>query len=191
MFFYDGKEDGAGQWLEKKVIGEKIQGSNVDSAGIDYDSKRERLLLFPGSYGKPASGQIASVDVKTLKAELLNPAGMAGVAKMPGFLRETCYVTSQDFVLAGVTLPPDGDGPRWTPAYDCAANKWIGCKIDGPNPAGKEGRNVSLGLVYDLNRDLIWAVDTRGSIFVLRLVSQTLTARRICNWPPVERTSTK
>ncbi len=149
----------------------------MDSAGIDYDIKRGRLLLFPNSYGKPATGQIVAIDAKTLSAEALNPAGMAGAAKMPGFLRETCYVAPQDFVLAGVTLPADADGLRWTPVYDCAANKWIACKIEGPNPAGKEGRNVSLGLVYDAKRDLIWAVDTRGGIFVLRVDPKTLAKK--------------
>ena len=119
------------------------------------------------------------VDLKTLSAEILNPAGMAGAGKMPGFLRETCYVAPQDFVLAGVTLPTDGDGLRWTPAYDCAANKWIACKIEGPNPAGKDGRNVSLGLVYDAKRDLVWAVDTRGGIFVLRVDSKTLVRKEL------------
>lgn len=178
LFLYAGKESGGtGEWLEKKIAGEKIPGSNVDSAGIDYDLKRDRVLLFPSNYGKPYSGQIVSVDMKTMTAAVLNPAGMTGAARMPGFLRETCCVASQDLILTGVTLPLDGDGARWTPAYDCAANKWIACKIDGPNPAGKEGRNVSLGLVYDAKRDLIWAVDTRGDIFALRLDVKTLNKK--------------
>ncbi len=177
LFFYDGKT--GGQWAERKVSGEKLPGSNVDSAGIDYDSKRERLLLFPGNYGKPYSGQIVSVDLKTMAAALLNPAGMAGAAAMPGFLRETCYITSQDLLLTGVTLPPDAEHIRWTPVYDCAANKWIACNIGGPNPAGKDGRNVSMGLVYDAKRDLIWAVDTRGAIFVLRLDLKTLNKKDV------------
>ena len=112
--------------------------------------------------------------MKTGAAERLHPAGMAGAARMPAFLRETCYVASQDLLLTGVTLAADTDGIRWTPAYDGAANKWIACKIAGPNPAGKEGRNVSLGLVYDAKRDALWAVDTHGQVFVLRLDAVTL-----------------
>lgn len=73
-----------------------------------------------------------------------------------------------------MTLALDADGIRWTPAYGCAANTWIACKIAGPNPAGKEGRDVSPGLVYDAKRDALWAVDTHGHVFVLRLDAATL-----------------
>lgn len=110
--------------------------------------------MFPGAYGKPYTGQIISVDLKTMNAAPLNPAGSAGASRMPGFLRESCFLPAQDVVLCGVTLPPNNEGERWTPLYDCAANKWLACKIDGPNPAGKDGRNVSLGLVYDPKRGL-------------------------------------
>ncbi|KKL22651.1 hypothetical protein LCGC14_2433290, partial [marine sediment metagenome] len=61
-------------------------------------------------------------------------------------------------------------------AYDCAANKWVSLKIGGPNPAGKKGRNVSLGLMYDAKRDLLWAVDTGGNIYALRLDAKTADA---------------
>ncbi len=178
IFTYAGAADGSGQWSEMKITGEQISGSEVDSAGIDYDRKRDRLLLFPGRYANPYSGEIISIAMKTATAERLHPAGMAGAARMPAFLRETCYVASQDLLLTGVTLAPDAensaDGIRWTPAYDCAANTWIACKIAGPNPAGTEGRNVSLGLVYDAKRDALWAVDTQGHVFVLRLDAATL-----------------
>jgi len=178
LFIYQSAGPGAvGEWIEKKVTGAKLPGSNVDSAGIDYDIKRGLVLLFPGNYGKPYSGQIVSINLKTATAALLNPAGMDGASRMPGFQRETCYVAAHDLVLAGVTLPPDADGVRWTPAYDCAANKWIACKITGPNPTGKDGRNVSLGLVYDARRDLIWAVDTYGHISVLRLDIKTVSQK--------------
>jgi len=55
-----------------------------------------------------------------------------------------------------------------TLAYDCAGNKWIGLKIAGPNPAGKRGRNVSQGAVYDPKRKLIWATGSRCQMWVLK-----------------------
>jgi hypothetical protein len=177
IFTYTGAADGSGQWREMTIAGEQLPGAEVDSAGIDYDSKRDRLLLFPGRYAKPYTGEIIAIDMKTATAQHLHPAGMAGATRMPAFLRETCYVASRDLLLTGVTLAPDADGIRWTPAYDCAANKWIACKITGPNPAGKEGRNVSLGLLYDAKRDALWAVDTHGQIFVLRLDAATLVGK--------------
>jgi hypothetical protein len=166
-----------------KIAGEQLPGSEVNSASIDYNSKRDRLLLFPKRYAKPYTGEIIAIAMKTGTAELLHPAGMAGATRMPAFLRETCYVASQDLLLTGVTLAPDADnskdGSRWTPAYDCAANTWIACKIASPNPAGKEGRNVSLGLVYDAKRDALWAVDTHGQIFVLHLDAATLVRKNL------------
>ena len=183
IFTHAGAADGSGQWRDMPITGEPLPGSEVDSAGIDYDSKRDRLLLFPGRYAKPYTGEIISIAMKTAIVERLHPAGMAGAARMPAFLRESCYVASQDLLLTGVTLAPDADdsadGSRWTPAYDGAANTWIACRIGGPNPAGKEGRNVSLGLVYDAKRDALWAVDTNGHVFVLRLDAATLIRRNL------------
>ena len=171
LFRYDAK---ARQWNELKVAGMKLPGSSVDAAGIDYDARRDRLLLFPCQYGKGYSGQIIAVDMKSMVAANLDPTGMAGASRMPGLLRETCYVESEDLVLVGVTFAPGDDGLRRTPALDCATNKWVGMRIDGPNPAGKEGRNVSLGLVYDARRNLVWAVDTNGNIHVLRLDTKAM-----------------
>jgi hypothetical protein len=176
LFRYDAK---ARRWDELKASGAKLPGSKVDAAGIDYDAKRDRLLLFPCQYGKGYSGQIVAVDPKGMVAANLDPAGMPGASKMPGLLRESCYVPCEDLVLIGVAFPPDQDGLRWTPAYDCAANKWIALKIGGPHPAGKEGRNVSMGLVYDARRNLVWAVDTNGVIHVLRLETKTIGRKEL------------
>ena len=177
IFTYAGAADGSGQWRPRAIADAELPGSEVDSAGIDYDSRRDRLLLFPGRYGMPYTGDIVAIAMATATVQRLRPAGMAGAARMPAFLRETCYVASRDLVLTGVTLAPDADGVRWTPAYDCAANAWIACRIAGPNPAGKEGRDVSLGLTYDARRDALWAVDTRGQVFVLRLDAATLVRK--------------
>jgi hypothetical protein len=42
-------------------------------------------------------------------------------------------------------------------------------KITGDDPNGKDGRNVSLGLMYDAKRKLFWAVDAASKVYVLRL----------------------
>ena len=62
---------------------------------------------------------------------------------------------------------------RRTPAYDCAGNRWVSLKLGGDDPSGKTGRNVSLGMMYDANRKLFWAVDTDSNVFVLRLEPAT------------------
>jgi hypothetical protein len=66
-------------------------------------------------------------------------------------------------------LPADEKGFRRTPAYDCANNRWVALRIRGDDPNGKNGRNVSLGLMYDSKRKLFWAVDAASKVYVLRL----------------------
>jgi hypothetical protein len=79
--------------------------------------------------------------------------------------------------MVGGTLPPGEDGLRRTPAYDPAANRWVSLRIGGEDPSGPKGRNVSLGLMYDAKRKLLWAVDTRSEVFVLRLDPATADQR--------------
>jgi len=43
-----------------------------------------------------------------------------------------------------------------------------GISPPGPHPAGKKGRNVGLGPVYDPRRKLVWATEPRGQVWVLR-----------------------
>ena len=89
-------------------------------------------------------------------------------------LRETCYDSANDLLVIGGTLPPDAKGLRRTPVYDCATNRWVALAIGGavnPNDPRKRGsgRNVSLGLMYDAKRGLVWAVDTDSRVYVLRI----------------------
>ncbi len=176
IFRYDGK---ARRWKPFKTTGEKLPTSSVDSAGICYDSKRDRLVLFPARYGKGVyDGQVVSVDLKTGRAARLDPAGTGGIKAAPKLFRESCYEPAADLVIvAGTTLPAGADGVRLTPAYDCAANKWVALKLPGPHPAGKGGRNVSLGQMYDAKRGLIWCVDTKGNITVCRVEAKALVRK--------------
>jgi hypothetical protein len=78
--------------------------------------------------------------------------------------REAVYLPDADLVLIEAQL----EGNRWL-AYDCAKNAWLGIKFAGPNPIGDHVFNNSLGLAYDANRKLVWAVGQRSEIWVLRL----------------------
>jgi hypothetical protein len=60
-----------------------------------------------------------------------------------------------------------------TCALPISANRWISLRITGQDPSGKQGRNVSLGLMYDAKRKLFWAVDTNSQVYVLRLDLKT------------------
>jgi len=132
-----------------------------------YDSKRDRLLLLPKKY----TGTLWSLDCKTNVLSTLTPTAGSDAAKGVSFWRELAYVPEADWVVViGATAPPaEEGGARLTLAYDCAANAFVRLKIPGPNPAGKRGRNVSQGAMYDPKRKLIWATDTNSQVYVLRL----------------------
>jgi hypothetical protein len=89
-------------------------------------------------------------------------------------LDRACYEPQSDLVLLGTLLPPDADGFQRTPAYDCAANRWVSLKIGYEAASDKKTpqtpRGHSSGIVYDAQRKLVWGVETgRVAVFVLRL----------------------
>ncbi len=165
LFQYNGQSH---QWDELKVAGEKLPESAVDSAGIDYDAKRDRLLLFPVGYGQKYNGQIVVIDMKELKATRITPQGTESMAGKLNFMRETCYDAENDVVLCGSNIV-QADGTFQTVLFDCATDEWKCRTLPGANPAGKAGRDVSMGLVYDAKRKLAWSTDTNGNMYVLRL----------------------
>jgi hypothetical protein len=106
--------------------------------------------------------------MKSLQVSKLSPSNKEAAVAIP-YLCQIRSDPADDLLLVGATLPPGADGFRRTPAFDCAANKWISLKITGDDPSGPKGRNVSLGLMYDARRNLFWAVDTHSQVFVLQL----------------------
>jgi hypothetical protein len=85
-------------------------------------------------------------------------------------------------VLQGGTLPGDGDKRLWL-VYDCARNAWFGAELGGADPVGKgsyrSGFNVSLGLMYDPNRKLVWAADKHNKVYVLKFDPKSASLREL------------
>ena len=52
--------------------------------------------------------------------------------------------------------------------YDCRKNARFGVRLGGPQPLGKDGSQVFLGLMYDPTHRLVWAVDQTNRVFVLK-----------------------
>jgi hypothetical protein len=56
--------------------------------------------------------------------------------------------------------------------YDCGRNAWRGVELPGDDPIGKgtSGKvfHNSVGLMYDPNRRLVWAVGQHSHVHVLR-----------------------
>ena len=172
-------DPGAKQWKEIKLSGDKLPGTNTDRSGISYDSKRHRLLCTTGVRKAPYDGQIYAIDMKTFTVKALNPAGLKGAAAgiTAGYLRETCYDAGNDLFIVGELLSPPEGKLRRTAAYDCANNRWVSLKLTGKNPVDPRGRgkarNVSLGLMYDANRKLVWAIGQRQDVHAVRIDPKT------------------
>jgi hypothetical protein len=142
---------------------------STDRSTIAHDTKRSRLILARKSYSDPYDGQLYAVELRSLAVRALSPQGMdrANVIRR---LSQFRYDPRNDLVLVGgMTLPPDADGVRRTPAYDPRANRWISLRIEGDDPIRRRGTNPSVALVYDVKRGLFWAIGQRSEVHVLRL----------------------
>jgi len=166
-------------WIELEQKRGKLPGSAVDNSTVVYDSKRNRLVFARKGYGDKAKydGELHTLDLTTGIVGKLTPQG-ANAASAISYLCQIRYDPEHDLMLVGATLPPV-DGFRRTPAYDCAGNRWVSLKIIGDDPSGKTGRNVSLGLMYDVKRKLFWAVDTNSNVYVLRLDVKTADVKAL------------
>ena len=164
-----------GKWVELALTGEKLPGSVCDRSSMVYDSSRDRLLCIVKE-DRAKTCRTVSVDLKSLAVRHLAPAGAASAASI-GFHREFCYDAAHDLVV-GTALPPGRDGRMRVPAYECAKDRWVSLKVAGPAPSGKGPRDVSLGLMYDPKRKLIWCVNNyRLQPYVLRLDPSTADLR--------------
>jgi hypothetical protein len=143
----------------------KLPPSSSDGHGQAYDSRRDRLLFFHGAE-RDSPGEVTAYDFKSGTAKPLGPGGKQKAA-FP--TRETAYLPEADLVLIQAYV----EGKRWL-AYDCAANAWVGVKLAGPDLIGKQVFNNSVGILYDPNRNLVWALGQRSEVWVLRFDPKTV-----------------
>ncbi len=156
-----------------ELSGVKLPGPEVDHSGLAFDARRNRLILFPKKY----TGRLYALDCLTNVLVELKPGGANAAAATVNFWRELAYMPESDAVLVvGASLAPAGEGKdalRPSLAYDSGKNAWIVLNLGGTHPAGKAGRDVSLGSAYDAKRKLTWATDANGEVYVLRLDMKT------------------
>jgi hypothetical protein len=193
IFLYQpGKEGGGfGGWTEAKLTGAKLPGAQVDHSTIAYDSRRDRVLIFVKEYGKkPYDGVVWAMDMKTYAVESLTPAGGAGAAAI-AWIDRCCYDAGGDVVLMATYLNGAAEPRTPTPAYDCAANRWVGLDLkyavtkgDG-RPRREMPEGHSAGVMYDPKRQLIWGTDTNSQAYVLRLDVKAADPHVLPTPPPV------
>jgi hypothetical protein len=136
---------------------------SADEHGMAYDSKRDRLLLFSGVDAN--KGDVTAYDMRTGEARWL---GAAGRSKAGVRSREAVYLPEHDAVLIGKTIAGADGEPVWL-LYDCPKNSWLGVHLGGAGPIGKDGSMVSLALMYDASRKMVWALDQTNRVFVVKL----------------------
>ena len=96
------------RWETLKLTGVKLPGPECDHSGLAFDSKRNRLILFPKRY----TGRLYALDCPTNELIELKPGGANAAAATVGFWRELAYVPQADVVLVvGASLAPT-DGAK-------------------------------------------------------------------------------
>jgi hypothetical protein len=175
MFAWNGPyllDSKAMQWKKIAVQG-KMPGGGVDSSGLVYDSKRDRMILATlGGYGKPFDGQLHALDMKTLSVVPLNPEGMNPGRKWQFFLREVAYCPGGDLFLWPQRACFEGKkAPDLYMGYDAAKNRWVTVKLavkEGDGKAAPSG--VCTSIHWDAKRGLFWLGNAawNGAVWVLR-----------------------
>jgi hypothetical protein len=169
---------GNGAWLldakslewKKLAVQGKLPGTAVDSCGLVYDPKRDRMLFVTlGGYGQPYDGQIHALDLTALQVAPLNPEGMDNSKTWQMFLREVAYHPEGDLFIWPQPLKKGKSAvPDLFTAYDPARNRWATVRI----AVGADVRLPGVGgfIVYDVKRGLFWAGDScwNGGVSVLR-----------------------
>lgn len=139
-------------WKPLPVEG-KLFGPLVDNAGVAYDSRRGRLLFFlrdDKAGCRMAQCSLVSGKVSALKA--------TGADMLKANFREAVYLPKNDLAMIGATGL----------LYDCGKNTWFKADIPSDRPPITKEGSYNIGVMYDANRNLIWAVNTNSQVFVLK-----------------------
>ena len=133
-------------------------GPIVDNAGMVYDSKRDRMLFF---LREKTGTKMAAYNLATGEAGPITAAGNDQVGTLDRNstnFREAVYLPREDLVMIGATGL----------IYDCAKNAWFQTALPSDNPPITKEGSYNIGVMYDAQRNLIWAVNTHSQVFVLK-----------------------
>jgi len=163
-------------WTPLPVTGDPLPVTETDGSTLTYDSKRNQLF-FTTTTPKEPFGQVWTYDLAAGRVTKQNPAGRDTISGKQ-FAREAAYVPDSDCLLMGYLV----EGRM--PIYDVAANGWLLAELPGSEFISRTptGASVDLGLAYDAQRKLVWAVMCQlkpGAIQVLRFQKSDLDARKL------------
>jgi hypothetical protein len=168
-------------WKKLETGGKLPPVVHGDENAICFDSRRKMVWLFAADgYGKP-SGRVWRYDPETGAVEEIEAANRDSVGKRFR-LRESAYVPELDLVVHNGFL-----GERQV-AWSPEKSSWVLLET-GFDPAKakdlkKRLGGVSIGLMYDARRSLLWAMGGGRRMFVLRLDPGTLEITSDVPAPP-------
>ena len=131
----------------------------VDNSGIAYDERRDRLLFFVRNDKtgcRMAAYDFASAAVSNVTAVGNDQITGNGQDKLN--FREAVYLAKDDLVMIGATGY----------LYDCEKNAWLKSVFASDDPPITKEGSYNIGVMYDSNRNLTWAVNTHSQVFVLK-----------------------
>ncbi|MBL8793357.1 MAG: hypothetical protein JNM56_05610 [Planctomycetia bacterium] len=141
----------------------RLFGPIVDNGGVVYDAQRDRLLFFvrDKTACKMATYSFATGEVSTVTATGNDQVG--GLDRGSTNFREAVYLPKEDLVMIGATGL----------LYDCAKNAWFKTAIPSDTPPITKEGSYNIGVMYDPQRNLVWAVNTHSQVFVLKFDAQS------------------
>ncbi len=150
-------------WQPLPVKG-PLFGPSSDNSGMAYDSKRDMMYFFHRE-GKENS-TMTSYSFATGDAKVLAPVRANNVQAN---FREAVYLPDADLVMIGATGL----------LYDCGKNAWFKTILPSDAPAITKEGSYNIGVMYDPNRKLVWAVNTNSQVFSLKFDPKTATIEAV------------
>ncbi len=148
----------------------KLFSPRVDNSGVAYDAQRKRLVFF--IRGEKSGCQMAAYDIAAGAATELAAAGSSQVREpndRESNFREAIYLPNDDMIMIGATGL----------VYDCGKNAWFQTKLESDKPPLTKEGSYNIGVMYDPVRSLIWGVNTRSLIFVLKFDAKSANLQEV------------
>lgn len=161
------------KWKKLPLKG-KFYHPQTDGSGLCYDSKRNVVWMGSLAGYQKVSGKIWRYDMETGTAEELVPKNIDSIGRIKNAfrtIREIVYLPKMDLLLFNNFL-----GGKQV-AYDPEQNSWVLLEV-ARDPKGakvlKALGGVSIGLMYDARRDLVWAQSSSRNMMVIKIDSKTV-----------------
>jgi Galactose oxidase, central domain len=167
----------ARKWKKLPLKG-KLYSPQTDGSGLCYDSKRNVIWMGSLAGYQVVSGKIWRYDMETGVAEELTPGNIESIGRNKRAfrsIREIVYLPKLDLLLFNNFL-----GGKQV-AYDPEKNSWVLLEVARNPKDGKVLRalgGVSIGLMYDARRDLVWAQSSSRNMMVIKIDAKTVKVIR-------------